>query len=78
MLEAAAAFEDESGRGMKCRLMRLDEHEAVEGRFLTNASRKPPESGRDAVDDSILLGVLVLVQCQNLFVFVLSHLNTDF
>ena len=30
VLEAAAAFDDESGRGMKCRLMRLDEHEAVE------------------------------------------------
>ena len=54
VLEAAAAFDDESGRGMKCRLMRLDEHEAVEGRFLADSPRKPLESGGDAVDDLIV------------------------
>ena len=56
VLEAAAAFEDESGRGMKCRLMRLDEHEAVEGRFLTNAPREPLEGWRNAVDEFVPRG----------------------
>jgi len=78
VLEAAAAFDDESGRGMKCRLMRLDEHEAVEGRFLADSPRKPLERMRDAMDDLIRRSPLVEESRSNLFVFVLSHLGARF
>ncbi len=78
VLEAAAAFEDESGRGMKCRLMRLDEHEAVEGRFLADSPWEPLERMRDAVDDLIRRSPLVEVSHSDLFVFAVSHLGARF
>ena len=63
---------------MNSRLMRLDEHEAVEGRFLADSPWKPLESGGDAVDDLIRRSPLVEVSRSNLFVFALSHLGARF
>ena len=46
-LEVVLLFEDESGRGTNRLLTRLPEHEAVEGRFLADASWEPLEGGGD-------------------------------
>ena len=51
VLEAAAAFEDESQRNGMCRLARFPEHEAVELRFEPNSSREPLKFRGDTTDD---------------------------
>ena len=70
-LEVVLLFEDDSGRGTNRLLTRLPEHEAVEGRFLADASWEPLEGGGDAVNDLVSPDLVIEMLLLDIFTF--SH-----